>query len=121
MNAREILEAEEMKRHFIALYPICAVCHGGPSTQLAHRIGQGKHNLKRYGRAVIHHHLNMVPVCGLKCNSAVVIDHKPMQVKALLTAIHFDIDGDHQGAIDLLGSFDFVAEHVFDLGREVIT
>jgi hypothetical protein len=42
-------------------------------------------------------------------------------VKALLTAIHFDIDGDHQGAIDLLGSFDFVAEHVFDLGREVRT
>jgi hypothetical protein len=51
---------------------LCGVCgkdirQGHP--QLGHRIKQLY--VKKYGKEVIHHELNMVPVCGRKCNSKV--------------------------------------------------
>jgi hypothetical protein len=60
--------------------------HGTP--QLAHRIAQSKANLKKYGSEVIHHPLNVVPVCQVEpCNSALNIGNRPEEVKALVATI----------------------------------
>lgn len=50
----------------------CQVC-GAPATQLAHRIPQSRMNIRRYGARVIHHPRNLVSVCGLRCNSSVIV------------------------------------------------
>ena len=50
----------------------CQVC-GEFATQLAHRIPQSKMNIRKYGKRVIHHPLNLVSVCGLRCNSSVIV------------------------------------------------
>lgn len=43
--------------------------------QLAHLIPQSKAMLRRYGKEVIHHPLNLALVCGLACNDAVSISN----------------------------------------------
>ena len=50
-------------------YPGC----NDPWTQLAHRIPSYKYNLKKYGAQVIHHPLNLMPVCGLTHNDGMMI------------------------------------------------
>lgn len=76
MTAREVMEMEDLKREkAVEQDGKCPVCgmyltYGRP--QLAHRIPQTKANIKKYGKAVIHHPDNMVLVCSLKCNTAVV-------------------------------------------------
>jgi hypothetical protein len=74
---------------------MCEICgkslqSGQP--QLAHRISQSKMNLRKYGEEVIHHAFNLAPVCSLKCNSAVLIDHKTEAREALIDRILADID-----------------------------
>ena len=87
MTEREGFEAEETKRKLLAARPVCEVCGVRPSEQLAHRIPQAKGNLKRFGQTIIHHPLNLVWVCGLRCNAAVNIEHRPEEKRRLLAEI----------------------------------
>lgn len=53
----------------------CEVCGKAvtlESCQLGHIIPKYKYLVKRYGKAVIHHPLNMKIVCGNTCNDAVM-------------------------------------------------
>ena len=62
-----------------------------PHTQWAHKIPQTKKNLKAYGTAVIHHPKNLVPACGLECNSAASISNHTVARKLLLSEIFMDL------------------------------
>ncbi len=62
-----------------------------PFAQWAHRIPQTKKNLKTYGTAVIHHPKNLVPVCGLECNSAASISNHPLKIDRLLKEIFTEL------------------------------
>lgn len=77
MTEREQLRiAETKKRKLLQEGYRCEVC-GEPVTpwtmQLAHRIPKSKMNLRKYGKEVIHHDLNLAVTCSLQCNSAVII------------------------------------------------
>jgi hypothetical protein len=56
-----------------------------------HRIPQTLEYLKLYGKPVVHHPLNLVSVCCLKCNDAVNIGHRPLEVEELAYRIRKDI------------------------------
>jgi hypothetical protein len=91
MNTREKFEANESRdEQFEAVQWICQVC-GNPLRsgvpQLAHRIPKRESYLKRYGKEVIHHWINLVPVCSLVCNKVVDIGGKPKQVEELASII----------------------------------
>ena len=57
------------------------------SQQLAHRISQSVMNVKRYGKEVIHHPLNMASVCSLRCNDAMNIGFSTKQADELAEKI----------------------------------
>lgn len=44
--------------------------------QLAHRLPQRKHLIKKYGKDIIHHPVNLVSTCSLKCNASVSVSSK---------------------------------------------
>ena len=74
----------------------CESC-GKPLTegfQLAHIIPQTKHNLKEYGKEVIHHDLNLKVVCSLKCNSKVLknLATHPVEGQELIAKIKKEIN-----------------------------
>ena len=73
----------------------CQACGGSiyrlGTPQLAHRISQGVANVKRYGKEVIHHELNMASVCCLKCNDAMNIGFSTKQADALAEKIKQEI------------------------------
>ena len=90
MTEREAFETEEQKRRIIALaggwcmYPGCMK----PAIFLAHRIAQTKANIKKYGKAVIHHERNLVPVCEIPAhNDYFNIGNRPLDVSCLVEAI----------------------------------
>jgi hypothetical protein len=112
MTERESFEASETKQNMLSGFPVCCVCHEAFSTQLAHRISQGKRSRHQFSKSVIHHRWNLVPVCGLACNSKVVIDNKPKHKDLLVFAIMRDLCG-HKGAIGMLRKLPFVAHEVF--------
>ena len=91
MTGRERLEAEEKRtRIYYRSSGRCEICEQPmPITtmQLAHRIGQTKANLKKYGKEIIHHELNMKAVCGLRCNARADISFRTEEVKALVEEI----------------------------------
>jgi hypothetical protein len=60
--------------------------------QLAHRINQSKMYLKKYGKEIIHHDLNMISVCSLKCNIAVSIYGKDKLIDDLVKKIKKILD-----------------------------
>ena len=62
--------------------------------QLAHKIPATKGYLKRYGKEVIHHPLNLATVCSLKCNDAVLLDPKthPIEAEELIRRIKNEKD-----------------------------
>lgn len=68
----------------------CEVC-GNPLTddtvQLAHRIPQRKHLLKRYGKEIIHHSLNLAATCSENCNAAVSLGENELQHKEVIEEI----------------------------------
>lgn len=70
----------------------CEVC-GKPVTlescQLAHRVPKTKHNLKTYGKRIIHHDINLAVVCSLRCNSAVLcnIATNPVEAGRIISRI----------------------------------
>lgn len=75
MTERESFELYELKSQMMidADY-CCKVCGKYTSNgQLAHRIKKSKYNLKKYGKKIIHHRLNLVYVCDLDCNAKVDI------------------------------------------------
>jgi hypothetical protein len=55
--------------------------------ELAHRIPQTKLNLKKFGKKVIHHDINLVLVCSKRCNSGVLIDNKPVRKAQVISQI----------------------------------
>jgi hypothetical protein len=59
--------------------------------QLAHRIPKKKHLLERYGAQVIHHELNLVPVCSLGCNAKVDIGGFPQEIEKLASRIQSEL------------------------------
>ena len=74
----------------------CEVCGReiSPATcQLAHVIPQTKNNLRTYGKAVLHHPLNLRCVCSLKCNSAVLMQPAthPKECKELVDLIRSEL------------------------------
>lgn len=76
MTAEQFYANERKTELCIKARWTCQVCgkHLTPSTaQLAHRIPKHKKYLKRYGKAIIHHPLNMVVTCAA-CNSSVLLD-----------------------------------------------
>lgn len=68
----------------------CEVC-GRPvsenDVQLAHRIPQRKHLIKKYGKDVIHHSCNLVATCCEECNAAVSMGANPFDHKLVLDEI----------------------------------
>jgi hypothetical protein len=64
----------------------CPVC-GEPMVypQLAHLVGQGKGNTKKYGKAFIHSEMNTMMVCSLECNNSVQLNPAthPVEVENL--------------------------------------
>jgi len=93
MTERERFEYQENRiRLMIDRGCKCEVC-GKPLTssslQLAHRIPKTKGYLKKYGKEVIHHTLNLATVCSLKCNDAVLLDPKthPIEAQELIRKI----------------------------------
>lgn len=72
----------------------CEVC-GKPieyhTYQMGHRIPQRRHFVKKYGKAIIHHHLNMAATCSLRCNNAVSIGNHPIAIEELVSQIQEDI------------------------------
>jgi len=95
MTGSQKLDAQELK---LKMYEDagckCSVCGKllpYNEAQLAHKIHQGKAALKKYGAEIIHHRLNMAITCA-KCNSSVLIDHKPIEREALIDIILADLD-----------------------------
>jgi hypothetical protein len=66
-----------------------------------------------YSQAVLHHKWNLVPVCSLQCNSAVVIDNKPRRKDILVAAIMLDLCDSGNKAQGVLRKVGFVAKEVF--------
>lgn len=68
----------------------CEVC-GRPvseaDVQLAHRIPQRKHLIKKYGKGVIHHPCNLVATCCEECNSEASLGQNQEQYNAVLEEI----------------------------------
>lgn len=98
MTDRQRLDLAELKIKLFQKYLwTCEVCRRPLATfgtpQLAHRISKSKLNLAMYGPDIIHHELNLAPVCCLKCNSAVLVDHKLDKKQALLVKIYAALDG----------------------------
>jgi len=83
-------EAEREAIFAAALYR-CEVCrmpvNRYGTAQLAHRIPATVANLKKYGAEIIHHRLNLAPVCGLRCNDAVLIGGDPQAREELVDRI----------------------------------
>ena len=91
MTGREKLLAEDKKKRiYYKNYGICEVCQKQvpmQEAQIAHRIGQTKVNLKKYGKETIHSFHNLALVCSLECNSKVDITYNPQKVLDVLQKI----------------------------------
>ena len=87
MTERQQLNLEDQKKRIFAIYGGRCACCGKPATQLAHQIPQTKRFLRKYGREVIHHRMNLLPVCNLRCNAKVDIGNRPLVVKQLVIDI----------------------------------
>jgi hypothetical protein len=75
MTERESFEINELKNRLIkeSHYKCQACGRHIIFCQLAHRIKKSKYNIKKYGKEIIHHPLNLKVVCSLRCNSKVDI------------------------------------------------
>jgi len=93
MTERERFEYQENRiRLMVERGCKCEVCGKHldiTNLQLAHRIPQTKGYLKRYGKEVLHHPMNLATVCSLKCNDAVLLDPKthPIEARELIEKI----------------------------------
>jgi len=95
MTDKESFFTGEMKEQLFSDYGwCCGICKksllsGVP--QLAHRIPQSKRNIKKYGKEVIHHKLNMIPVESLECNAAASIAGDTIAIELLVNEIKADL------------------------------
>lgn len=92
MTARAKLEANDRREAIFASAGYrCEVCRMPVrrfgTAQLAHRIPATVAWLAKYGARVIHHPRNMASVCGLKCNSSVLIGNNPVERERLAAEI----------------------------------
>jgi hypothetical protein len=106
MTGREQLRVGDMKLDlFSRANWLCKVCaeplarYGTP--QLAHRIPATKYNLKTYGKEVIHHRFNFVPVCSPRCNSSVLINNNPAAKDALLAEIRAALEEERSHGVQM--------------------
>jgi len=97
LTGSQKLDAIEAKEKILARDGYkCRICgesvyaHGVP--QLAHRIGQGIQQRKKYGDEIIYHSLNMWSVCSLECNAKADITRKTEERELLLDEILAAID-----------------------------
>jgi len=82
---------------------ICEVCgkhllDQGSTPQLAHKIPKTKYNLVMYGKEIIHHRLNLVAVCSLKCNSSVLIGSNTLPALELIEKIKEELKREKNGS-----------------------
>lgn len=92
MTNRERMDAQEQReRLFKEAGWRCQECgesiYSKQTPQLAHRIAKTKNNLEKYGKGIIHHPLNLVPVCCLRCNDRQNIGFNPGKIEILLQKI----------------------------------
>jgi len=80
VTKRQALDFTELKIQMVnsrgGRCEVCDALIGPVNAQIAHRIPQSKMNLKKYGKAVIHHRFNLAVTCGLECNGRVVVHGK---------------------------------------------
>jgi hypothetical protein len=81
----------------------CEVCgkhllDEGSTAQLAHIIPKTKRNIIKYGNEIIHHPLNLVAVCSLKCNSKTLIGNSPIAEYELIERIKESIKREKENA-----------------------
>ena len=85
MNERLSLEIYDMKIKKCEQQGFrCGVCGKTitPYTcQLAHRIPNTKFYKKQLGKRILHNELNLVAVCSLKCNDAVLLNPQTRPVE----------------------------------------
>ena len=92
MTERESFNFRELKLHILARQGgVCWNCPA-PATELAHRISNSRSNLRKYGKGIVHHILNLVGSCS-RCNQLALIDNKPIKVARLVRRIVADMAG----------------------------
>jgi len=96
MTNLEKLEANDRREEIFARDNwTCRIC-GKPLRagipQLAHRIAATQANIKKYGREIIYHSLNMWSTCSLDCNSHCNIGNRPVERELLIDEILAAID-----------------------------
>ena len=96
MTERQRFDMQEQRQEIFAEYGyLCAVCikavrrYG--TAQIAHCIAQTKANIEKYGKEVIHHKLNLRPVCSLACNDYCNIGFSTKEADALAEKIKQEI------------------------------
>lgn len=94
MTEREAFTLDETRRYVYARAGYrCEVCGGLLNVpQLAHRIPQTASNLKRYGKKIIHHPVNLIAACSLRCNAAVDIRNHPAEIAAIVAKIKEELN-----------------------------
>ncbi len=74
----------------------CCICHeyvGKYSTpQCGHIIPAKKHYIAKYGKEVIHHHLNMKATCCLAHNAKIDINGKVVLIEKLVKKIKKELE-----------------------------
>ena len=97
LTAIEKMDAEELRQKIFERDGWkCRICgksiykNGVP--QLAHRIGQGIQQRKKYGNEIIYHPLNMWSVCSLECNAKADITRNTIEREFLIDSILADTD-----------------------------
>lgn len=90
MTERDKFAIDESRRYIFARAGWkCEIC-GKPvayngTPQVAHRIPQRM--IRKYGKEVIHHPLNLMAACSLKCNDKASISNQPVMIAALVSQI----------------------------------
>ena len=98
MTERETFEFEQMFMMVAAAQGWCCAVCGRPlansNAQWAHIIPQSKANIRKYGKAVIHHRRNGAVVCSLGCNDALSNRADRLQEAALYDIISTALEGE---------------------------
>lgn len=69
----------------------CRVCNKPVNpfvAQLGHRIPQSKAMIKKYGKEIIHHPVNLLTTCSLECNNKVQVNYEQEQLAIVYEILH---------------------------------
>jgi len=100
MTGREQLEYMERRKQvllragWVCEIPDCNNRLSFDTYQMAHIIGKGKTNMRLYGKAVIHHPLNIKATCGDACNRLASCGSHTAEIKELVEQIRAAIKGE---------------------------